>query len=205
MVGRPSLEAVRTSQIVAAASRAIVAYGVNGATLERIAEEAGFRRGHVRHYVGNRADLLDRVIDATIQPYQARTREIACIVDRTERIRALLDHLFGSDWGPAEDTAIFTALLLGAQQDAHLHKRMRAVYEDVRHDIEEILERDIGGPARKRARSVAYVVLCLAYGNTVMTELAVARPGTSMAREAAAAVIAGLGTGKARPRVTSHP
>jgi TetR/AcrR family transcriptional regulator, transcriptional repressor of bet genes len=191
-VGRPSLETVRTRQIVAAASRAIVAHGVNGATLERIAEEAGLRRGHVRHYVGNRAELLDLVIDAAIQPYRARVLEIARVVDRTERIQALLAHMFGSDWGPGEDTAVFTALLLGAHHDMYLHERMRAYYEELRQDIEKILKRDAQGPARKGAPRIAYAVLCLAYGNTVMTELAVAKPGTRMTREMAEAVIAGL-------------
>jgi AcrR family transcriptional regulator len=190
-VGRPNLETIRTPQIVAAASRAIVAYGLNGATLERIAAEAGIGRGHVRHYVGNRAELLDRVIDAAIEPYQARIREIARIVDRAERIRALLDHLFGRDWGPSDDTALFTTLLIGAQQDPHCHERMRVVYEELRHDIEKMLSRRAGGKAA-RARSVAYAVLCLAYGNSVMTQLAVAEPGTRMARQAAAAAIAGL-------------
>jgi AcrR family transcriptional regulator len=186
---------VRTAQIVAAASRVVVAFGVNGATLERIAAEAGFRRGHVRHYVGNRAELLDRVVDAAIEPYQSRIREIARIEDREERMRALLDHLFGRDWGPGEDSALFAALLLGAQQDPRLRERMRAVYEEVRLDIEKMLKPDADGTARNGARSVAYAVLCLAYGNSVMTGLSVAKPGASMAREAAAVAVAALAAG----------
>lgn len=194
-MGRPSLETVRTPQIVAAAARTIVAHGLSGATLERIAAEAGIGRGHVRHYVGNRAELLDLVVDATIEPYHARIREIARIADRSERIQALLDHLFGTDWGPRDDTAIFTALLLGAEQDPHLHERMRVVYEELRKEIEKMLAR---GATRKGARAVAYAVLCLAYGNNVMTQLAVASPGTRMAREAAAAAIASLGVDAGR-------
>jgi AcrR family transcriptional regulator len=189
-MARPSLAEVRIAQIVKAAARCIAANGYHGATLERIAAEAGFRRGHIRHYVGNRAELLDRVVDAVAAPYDAALRAIQRLEDPMERVDALLDHLFGPDWGPSEDTQVFTALLLGAEQDPKLRERMRALYERHRAAISDILRNSAPPVSRAEADAAAYAIVCLAYGNTTMMELALADTDPTAARDAAASLIA---------------
>lgn len=57
-MGRPSVAAERRRQILEAAIRCIAAKGFAGTTLDGIAEEAGMARGHVRHFAGNRDDVL---------------------------------------------------------------------------------------------------------------------------------------------------
>lgn len=44
--------------VLAAAGRCIARHGIDGATLEKVAVESSMSRSHVRHYVGNRADLF---------------------------------------------------------------------------------------------------------------------------------------------------
>jgi AcrR family transcriptional regulator len=191
-MGRRSLANVRIAQIVEAASRCIATYGYQGATLERIATEAGLRRGHIRHYVGNRSELIDRVVDAVAAPYNAALQSIRDFNDPSTRISALLDHLFGADWGPSEDTQVFTALLLGAEQDAGLRERMRALYGRHHRAITDILLATASGVSRAEAGATSYAVMCLAYGNTVMTELAVFDLEPMAARNAAAHMISSL-------------
>ena len=79
-MGRRSLAEERRVQILEAAARCIAEHGVEGATQERIAAAAGMSRPHIRHYVGNRGDLLDAVWARIIAPY----------VDRVQQIRGLL-------------------------------------------------------------------------------------------------------------------
>ncbi|MGI9303924.1 MAG: TetR family transcriptional regulator, partial [Gammaproteobacteria bacterium] len=55
---RPSLKTQRTGEILDAFQRCIVKYGMQGASLERISEEADMGRTILRHYVGNRDDLI---------------------------------------------------------------------------------------------------------------------------------------------------
>lgn len=191
-MGRPSLEAVRTAQIVEAAARCISSNGVKGATLEQIASEAGLSRGHVRHYVGNRTSLLDRVVDAAAEPYRSRLAEIAAIEEPASRLDALLDHLYGRDWEPGEDSVLLTALLLGAQQDERLRARMSGIYRQLHRAITAALAKDAAAEQRSTCESVAYSLMCLAYGSSVMGELSVVRRRAPMAREAARALIASL-------------
>lgn len=179
-------------QIVAAAARCIALNGVKGATLEQIASATGFSRGHIRHYVGNKGALVDRVVDAAAEPYRSRLREISAIEDEKKRIESLIDHLYGNDWEPGEDSTLLTALLLGAQQDERLHARMRGIYREFHRSISAALAKGRGKEHRKACESVAYSLMCLAYGSSVMGELSVARRRAPMAREAARSLIDSL-------------
>ena len=57
MVGRPSNRDDRYEQIMQALIRCVARYGVEGASLAQIAEEAGLKRPLVRHHLGNREDM----------------------------------------------------------------------------------------------------------------------------------------------------
>lgn len=58
---RKSLAEERTAQIIVAFEQCIARYGLEGSTLERIAEQAEMKRTILRHYIGNREDLVDAV------------------------------------------------------------------------------------------------------------------------------------------------
>jgi len=68
-VGRPSLAEERIATILAATGRSIARNGVNGTTLEKVAAESGMSRSHIRHYVGNRADLIALFRTRILQRY----------------------------------------------------------------------------------------------------------------------------------------
>ncbi|MEM7233345.1 MAG: helix-turn-helix domain-containing protein, partial [Planctomycetota bacterium] len=55
---RRDLTKERTEQILDALERCVVHFGLGGTSLERIAEEAEMKRSILRHYVGNRDDLI---------------------------------------------------------------------------------------------------------------------------------------------------
>ncbi len=65
---RKSLKEIRSEQILAAYATYITRYGLEGATQERIAEPAGVKRLIFRHYLGNREEMIDALID--LQLYQ---------------------------------------------------------------------------------------------------------------------------------------
>jgi AcrR family transcriptional regulator len=64
---RPNLSSTRRPQILDAFSTCIARYGLEGTSLERIAAEAGMKRTILRHYVGNRDNLVietaQRILD----------------------------------------------------------------------------------------------------------------------------------------------
>lgn len=57
-MSRPSLKEQRYQQVMDAYESCVARYGLDGATLERIADKADLARPLIRHNVGNRRELL---------------------------------------------------------------------------------------------------------------------------------------------------
>jgi AcrR family transcriptional regulator len=188
-VGRPSLAGPRTDEILTAASRCIARHGLEGATLQRIASESGYSRGHVRHYLGNRDDLLDRVLETAIEPYVSRLRELATNGRDKGAINDVLDYLFGPEWGPGEDSSLINALFASAPRHPRLRERILSAYLEMQQAIAAALVRGVPAASRSQCRSVAYSVLCLAFGHSSLAELSVRVNRTPTARAAAASLV----------------
>mgnify|MGYP000206256033 FL=1 len=62
-MARPSLQTERKKTIMAAFTRCISKLGLEAASLDEIAKEAGMQRSLVRHFAGNREDLVSQVAD----------------------------------------------------------------------------------------------------------------------------------------------
>ncbi|MFC4993515.1 TetR/AcrR family transcriptional regulator [Rubritalea tangerina] len=60
---RKSMVEERSQQILDAFERCVVRYGIEGSTLERVAEEAQLKRTIIRHYIGNRDALVEAVAE----------------------------------------------------------------------------------------------------------------------------------------------
>lgn len=57
-MGRPSVQKQRKAEVLDAFLTCAAKYGIEGATLERIATEAGLKRPLIRHHLGNRDDMV---------------------------------------------------------------------------------------------------------------------------------------------------
>jgi len=192
-VGRPSLQAERTDEIVLAASRCIARHGLSGATLELIAEESGFSRGHIRYYVGNRDDLIDLVVQNALEPYRHQFAELADLPGGPERVAALLDFLFGEGFQGSGDYRLVNALFQEVQRDQRLHDKMQDIYRWMRRSIEDTLVASLDGPSRTECRLVAFALLCLTLGISDLALLSIDDDGQAMAREVASSLIEQLG------------
>ena len=62
-MARPDLSAERSEQILDAFSRCVARSGLDAVSLEEVAGEAGVRRSIIRHYIGNRDDLVAAFLD----------------------------------------------------------------------------------------------------------------------------------------------
>ena len=100
-MGRKSLSEERAKQIINAFATCILKYGLHDSSLERIAEEAGVKRSIIRHYIGNRNEVLkalvDRITCRYIQELVAATESGcscgcggACGCDNTQSDKVLL-------------------------------------------------------------------------------------------------------------------
>ena len=57
-MGRPSVQDQRKKEVLDAFMTCVASYGVEGATLEHIAAEAGLKRPLIRHHLGNRKEMV---------------------------------------------------------------------------------------------------------------------------------------------------
>lgn len=77
-MGRPSVKKQRTEEILQAYERCIAQYGVHGATLQKIADEAGIARPLLNHHVGSGDELLGQ----SVLRYQQRSRQAMAEYDQ---------------------------------------------------------------------------------------------------------------------------
>ncbi|NJM06754.1 TetR/AcrR family transcriptional regulator [Candidatus Gracilibacteria bacterium] len=75
-MGRKSLAEERREDILAAFERCIARYGID-VPLEQIADEAGVKRSLIRHYLGNRDELVEQVIERIAVEYP---RQVASFI-----------------------------------------------------------------------------------------------------------------------------
>lgn len=207
-MGRRNLSAERRQQVLEAASRCLARNGLAGTTLEKIAEESGLSRSHVRHYVGNRDDLLL----AVAQWVQERDdRAFAAAVEQAspeQRLTVVMDHLFGP-WFLSEDdeSAVIHALVQAGQSDQKLCEAMVSGYRSTLSAIDSGLAAEFPGSTPAVRRGTAYGLLCLAVGNAMMADVDRSFASGGLIRVAGEALVAQLGaiTGDGARRTRPGP
>jgi AcrR family transcriptional regulator len=170
-MGRRSLARERTVQILRAYAVCIGRFGLEAATLERVSEESGFSRGHIRHYVGNRDDMRRKLVQWVVDNVRDSGVETCANVPQGQRARARMRHMLESGLGPAPDNAAIDVLLGASTYDSGLREMMRNVYLDVERSIADFLRDDFPGASAKVYRDGAYQLLAIAFGNWSLSEL----------------------------------
>ncbi len=122
-MARPSIKQQRTEQILEAYEICIARYGVEGATLNKVAEQAGIARALLRHNVGNSDDLLQ----AATERFMTRSRSsvdawLASLPHDNTRIEQMLQTLFSDKISSQNDVLVAEALIAAAQARPALKK-----------------------------------------------------------------------------------
>lgn len=184
-MGRPSLAAERREQILDAVTTCIGEYGIEGTTLERVAEASGFSRGHIRHYLGNRDDMLTLCQHRLSARYVERMKDICDSAAPGARGPALVRLLFGREWSPSQDNAAINALFWAAARDQTVRAGLRATYMAMERTAARALRADYPQAPASDCANTAYALLSLAFGHSSLLELSY-----PAARERAARAVA---------------
>ena len=83
-MGRPNLTEIRSAEILDAFERCVARYGLEESSLERVADEAGMKRSILRHYVGNREDLVQGLAERVVTKYRQNLREFLVAVSNKD-------------------------------------------------------------------------------------------------------------------------
>lgn len=170
-MGRRSLVDERRAQIIEEAAKTIGRYGLEGATQERIAEDCGLSRSHIRHYVGNRDSLIEAVWDYVITPYVQAAEDFRDRADPTATLAEMIDYLFGPEMEHNDDDAVINALTTGAMKDASLRDRLYGTQVRIEEAMAQTLRKAAPDATLERATDVAYTLLSVAIGSSSLSAL----------------------------------
>lgn len=199
-MGRRSLAPERRRQIVAATIECMGTHGYADTTLERIADEANMARGHVRHYAGNREDLLtvaarafffgDDAVDKDMDLDTVAVR--TPVISGGSTLTEALDYLFGAFAESTNENAAARAFIAAGKRIEPIRQVVLAAYMGMRTSLVDILSKQFPHADGDRLRQTAYGILTIALGATMLNDIEVSEQRVADARRAAEALVADL-------------
>ena len=154
-MARPSIKEERREQILTAFEACVARFGIQGATLEKVAEEADLARALIRHNVGNRDDLLEALVDRFLARSRAAKDAMISGLPKRKRMITLIQRLFDASYFDSELMLLTEALIAGAAQDPKLASRMRQWTADFVASIEKTVRDEFPGASKTNAAAVA--------------------------------------------------
>lgn len=186
-MGRASLKEERTAAILDAVGRCIARFGMESMTLEQIAAESGLSRSHVRHYAGNRADVIDlfrKRITARHTP-PALSEAVEPGASATEFV---LHYLFDQP-ADLDEYAAIDAIIAAARHNAVLHEEIQTIYAQVEAFITAAIIADHPDWEQRRIAETASQTLYLAYGYLTMVSVGLRSTQLGSARALVARIL----------------
>lgn len=93
-MARPSMAAQRKEEILDSLQQCILSHGIQATSLENIADKAGMKRTILRHYIGNRDDIICALSSRFRGLYTQQWQQLLSWLPSTNKVDALLDSLF---------------------------------------------------------------------------------------------------------------
>lgn len=172
--------------------RCVARFGLEGATLERIAEEAGLKRPLIRHNLGNRDEMTTALVEHVVSEFDSLTLAIRHALPSDNRIDALLDLLFGSDSTDPKIVLAFAALTHHAQNDAETRVQLSGAIARYESFLREELARAFPAVAPKKIAAVAQGLMALSFNLDSLSPLAVHQSWRDATRDAADLLIVAI-------------
>lgn len=178
--GRPSLVAERRRQIFDAFIDLIAARGLEAVSLDDVARAAGVQRSVVRHYAGNRADLIRDTVEALSDRYERMIRAEIGTHPTADRI---VEFLFSDRWesGKATEDRAMDELLREATRDDTTRRRIKATFDLLIDELAAAIQTRHPRAAPQAVQECAFTIVCLAEQNVFMRSLGYPTTATAAA------------------------
>ncbi len=165
-MGRKSLADERSEEILDAFERCVIRFGIDGTSLEQIADEANMKRSILRHYIGNRDALVDALVERVTQRFrQEVSRGLASIPSQASSV-ALLDFLFTpTDPSNGNDRIVIDVLITAKGRFPNAKRLLIEMFESWINELAEILQHYYSNATADRCRAVAYSILSMTLMN----------------------------------------
>jgi len=191
-MGRPSKKAERTEEILQAFYRCVARYGIEGSTLERIAEESGLKRSLVRHFVGNRDELIALLVDRVVEQSDQQWSAFMESLPGAQVSAPLLDGLFCAQYSDAEYILVIESLIFAAGRDDALRQRMQQWMQRFTDDVVMLLQRDYPTSPADNLEAVSFGIISIYFNLDSLAPLGMNQQYRQPARTAAQRLIESL-------------
>ena len=115
-MARPNMSAERKEQILDAFERCVLQHGIESSSLEKVALEAGMKRPIIRHYIGNRDDLVIALTERSVARFQEETRNLLENLPTENRIASLVQSLIApGDSQVVDSVQIYESLITASR------------------------------------------------------------------------------------------
>lgn len=190
-MGRPTKTEERSEEIMQAFEACVLRQGLAAATLTDVAAESGLPRSLVRYFMGNRDEMVDRLIERLMRLAQAR---LDALRDRSGQmsVARLLDAYFGEVFADARSNALMGELWYLARTDPHVRGRLNGVYAYALALLTEAMAREEIGASQESRDAAAFAVLSLALGQSALNDFDLSMPRGRSLRVEAQGIIASL-------------
>ncbi len=192
-MARPDLSLERSEQILHAFSRCVARRGIDATSLEDVAGEAGVKRAIIRHYIGNRDDLVEAFLDRLETRLRRDNDEMRAWFAANPGVGNLPAYLLWDGDDSEDDLPVLESVFAAARRDPAIAKRLTGWLEDFADAVGDVLRASFPDAEENEVRDVAYGVVAIYNNHRSMATLGAPSRYRAMALEAAGALIASLG------------
>ncbi len=166
-MARPSMATQRREEILDALESCILEFGIQATSLENIAEKANVKRTILRHYIGNRDDIICALSTRFKQKYTLQWQQLLSWLPNRNKSKALIDALFSV--GSVEtinNTIIGEAIFSEAKRLAPIKQDQEAIMAEFITTVSEVLMTDYETAEQENIELVAHGI----YANYLLSE-----------------------------------
>ncbi|MEM6774481.1 MAG: TetR/AcrR family transcriptional regulator [Pseudomonadota bacterium] len=172
-MARPSKKNQRREEIIDAFERCVVRFGLEGSTLQRVADESGLARPLIHHNVGNRDDLLRALLERLERQGAATENAFRALLPDSGRCAAMIELLFDARYASgSHEVLLHQALLAAAQEQAPLRRLLLDWHNGFVEQTEQELVAEYPQADSAVTRAVAVGIVALYLNADSMAPLA---------------------------------
>jgi AcrR family transcriptional regulator len=188
-MGRKRLVEVRREEILHGFARCVVKYGLD-VSLEQIATETGVQRSIIRHYIGNRDDVVDAFIEHIVQTYLHELQTMFTGISQTHSKAALLDYLLDVEGKAADwDSVIINVLVTARERYPNAKQRLQHLFREMVSQLANVLAAIYPNAASVQCNHIAYALFCLVTTHETMQWVGFDSIHNAAVRESAMALL----------------
>lgn len=159
-MARPSVKEERQAEILAAFSRCIAKYGLAGSSLEKVAEESGIKRPLIRHFVGNRENLLALLEEQVTAQYKKELAAFVSSLPGQGRSKLLVEAFFSTEASSSyEQLSVMLAFIMESQNNPDLRQNMKAWFQDFESTLQNCLKADYPKATEAQIRVISFGII----------------------------------------------